>query len=145
MEQGTSTTTAPTPLPELAKETGNCIAVVAAGGSAFYFLKGLRNSPKGGRLAGAAQAVRTNAPRIGGWGVWLGAQAAIDSALERVNKDDRFNTMISCGAASALVSVLRGPRAAALAGIKGAIFGGLAEIAIRGLKRFEADLPEPEK
>ncbi|KAF7006468.1 hypothetical protein CFC21_021506 [Triticum aestivum] len=144
MEQGTNT--APAPLPQVAKETGHGIAVIAAGGSAFYFLKGLRNSPKGGRLAAAAQAVRTNASRIGGWGVWLGAQAAIDSALERVNKkDDRFNTMISCGAASALVSVLRGPRAAALSGIKGAVFGGLAEIAIRGLKRFEADLPEPEK
>ncbi|KAM3392480.1 hypothetical protein ACQJBY_013562 [Aegilops geniculata] len=144
MEQGT--TTAPTPLPEVAKGTGQCFTFVATGGSAFYFLKGLRNSPKGRRLAGGAQAVLTNAPRIGRWGVWLGVEAAIDSVLERVNKKDRrFNTMISFGAASALVSMARGPRAAALSGIKGAVFGGLAEIVMRRLKSLVADLPEREK
>ncbi|KAI4968403.1 hypothetical protein ZWY2020_058058 [Hordeum vulgare] len=141
MEPGT--TTAPMPLPEVVKETGLSVSAAAIGGSAFYFLKGLRNSPKGGRLAGGAQAVRTNAPRIGRWGAWLGVQAAVDSALERVNKkDDRFNTMISWGAASAVVSLLGGPRAALLSGIKGAVFGGLAEIAVRRLEPLVDNLPE---
>ncbi|KAL3624063.1 hypothetical protein CASFOL_032879 [Castilleja foliolosa] len=48
-------------------------AVGAVGGSAFHFLKGIHSSPKGARLVGGSQAVRMNAPRIGGsFAVWAG-------------------------------------------------------------------------
>ena len=36
------------------------------GGSAFHFLKGIYNSPKGEHLIGGSQAVRMNAPWVGG-------------------------------------------------------------------------------
>ncbi len=46
------------------KRGGVCAGAV--GGSVFHFIKGLRNYPKGRRLAGAFTQVRLRAPALGG-------------------------------------------------------------------------------
>ncbi|CAO2188764.1 unnamed protein product [Urochloa humidicola] len=53
-----------------------------AGGSAVHFIKGLRGSPSGTRLAGAAKAVRQNAPRVAGkFGAYCIFLCAVESAV----------------------------------------------------------------
>ncbi|CAM8967469.1 unnamed protein product [Rhodiola kirilowii] len=52
-------------------DVGGAFAMGAVGGSAFHFLKGVYNSPKGERFIGGTQAMRMNAPRTGGgFAVW---------------------------------------------------------------------------
>uniref|UniRef100_A0A452XCL3 Mitochondrial import inner membrane translocase subunit TIM22 n=1 Tax=Aegilops tauschii subsp. strangulata TaxID=200361 RepID=A0A452XCL3_AEGTS len=126
--------TAQMQLPDIVKETGLGLILGAIGGSSYYFINGLCSSPEGRRLAGGAQAVVTNAPRIGYWVALFGLQAAIGCGMEHVNKkDDPLNTVISWARAHTVVSMRQGPRAAALAGLKGAAVGGLAEMAAYGL------------
>ncbi|KAK9932997.1 hypothetical protein M0R45_020212 [Rubus argutus] len=49
---------------------------------AFHFLKGIYNSPKGARLIGGSQAVRMNAPRVGGsFAVWGGLFSTFDCTM----------------------------------------------------------------
>nr|DAD48878.1 TPA_asm: hypothetical protein HUJ06_018815 [Nelumbo nucifera] len=51
----------------------------AVGGSAFHFLKGIYNSPKGERLIGGSQVVRMNSPRVGSsFTVWGGLFSVFD-------------------------------------------------------------------
>ncbi|KAA8523173.1 hypothetical protein F0562_009596 [Nyssa sinensis] len=47
-------------------DIGGAFGMGAVGGSAFHFIKGVYNSPKGERFVGGTQAVRMNAPRVGG-------------------------------------------------------------------------------
>lgn len=57
----------------------------AVGGSGFHFLKGLYNSPNGERMMGGVQAVRMNAPRVGGsFAVWGGLFSAFDCSMVTV-------------------------------------------------------------
>ncbi|SPT16118.1 unnamed protein product [Triticum aestivum] len=133
------TSTEQMPLQDIAGKAGLVVILGAAGGSAFYFLKGARNS-KGRRLAGGAQGVLTNAPRVGHWAAWLGAVRAIHCAMEHANQeDDPINAFIAWGGANALCSVRRGPLAAVLSGLKGAAFGGVVGIAMYSLKHFMAE------
>ncbi|CAM0906658.1 unnamed protein product [Alopecurus aequalis] len=54
----------------------------AVGGSIFHFIKGTYNSPNGARIAGGMQAVRMNAPRIGGsFAVWGGLFSAFSCTV----------------------------------------------------------------
>lgn len=53
-----------------------------AGGSAFHFVKGIRDSARGARLAGAVQAVRANTLRVAGnFGGYCTAFSAIEAAV----------------------------------------------------------------
>ncbi|KAM3392483.1 hypothetical protein ACQJBY_013564 [Aegilops geniculata] len=134
------TSTEQMPLQDIAGKAGLVVVLGAAGGSAFYFLKGLCNSPKGRRLAGGAQGVHTNAPRVGHWAAWLGAVRAIHCAMEHANQeDDPINALIAWGGANALCSIRRGPLAAVLSGLKGAAFGGVLGIAMYSLNHFMAE------
>lgn len=135
------TTIAEMPLQDIAEKAGPVIIVAAVGGSAFYFLKGLRDSKsKGRRLAGGAQAVLKNAPRIGHWAAWVGAVRAIHCAMEHANQeDDPINAVIAWGGANALCSLRRGPVAAVLSGLKGVALGGVAGIAMYSIRHFMAE------
>ncbi|XP_020149658.1 mitochondrial import inner membrane translocase subunit TIM17-2-like [Aegilops tauschii subsp. strangulata] len=134
-----ATSTEQMPLREIVEEAGFTLILGAIGASAFYFLKGLRNS-KGRRLAGGAQAVLTNAPHIGHWAAWLAAVEAIHCAMNHANQEeDPINALIAWGGANALCSMRRGPLAAVLSGLKGAAFGGVLGIAMYSLKHFMAE------
>ncbi|OAE29948.1 hypothetical protein AXG93_773s1890 [Marchantia polymorpha subsp. ruderalis] len=62
-------------------DIGGAFSMGAVGGSAWHFIRGMKNSPRGERLLGGSQAVRINAPRIGGsfavWGVFGGVLLAL--------------------------------------------------------------------
>ncbi|XBI98701.1 hypothetical protein VPH35_018909 [Triticum aestivum] len=122
------TSTEQMPLREIVKEAGFTL-----------ILGGLHNS-KGRRLAGGAQAVLTNAPRIGHWAAWLAAVEPIHCAMKHASQeDDPINALIAWGGANALCSMCRGPLAAVLSGLKGAAFGGVLGIAMYSLKHFMAE------
>ncbi|VAH43964.1 unnamed protein product [Triticum turgidum subsp. durum] len=71
----------------------------AVGGSAYYFLKGLHNSPNGARIAGGMQAARMNAPRLGGsfavWGTLFSTFHCTSAYVRR--KEDPWNSIIVVG------------------------------------------------
>lgn len=82
-------------------DMGGAFGMGAVGGSAFHFLKGIYNSPKGHRFVGGTQAVRMNAPRVGGsFAVWGGLFSAFDCTMVYVRqKEDPWNSIFA-GAAT---------------------------------------------
>ncbi|CAO2163369.1 unnamed protein product [Urochloa humidicola] len=101
---------------------GDGFVVGLASSSAFHFVSGLRGSPRGGRLAGGAQAVRAKAPAFA---CWLGAYAAARCSLETAmsiarRREDNWNSIAAGAASMGLLEIHRGARAAALSAIIGA-------------------------
>ncbi|KAF8728983.1 hypothetical protein HU200_018289 [Digitaria exilis] len=114
-------------------------------GSTCHFLRGLRHSPNGGRLAGGARAARANAPRVAGsWAAFFGLWCAFENAAFHARRrDDPWNAVASCAAASAFVELRRGARVAARAGVAGAVFVSLIEGLSLVLHRLVAVKPAP--
>lgn len=102
----------------------------AVGGSAFHFLKGLYNSPKGDRLLGASQAVRLNAPRVGGsFAVWGGLFSTFDCTMVCLRqKEDPWNSIFAGAATGGFLSMRQGMAASA----RSAAFGGVLLALIEG-------------
>ncbi|KAK9102300.1 hypothetical protein Sjap_019554 [Stephania japonica] len=119
-------------------DIGGAFGMGAVGGSAFHFLKGTYNSPRGERLLGGTQAVRMNAPRIGGsFAVWGGLFSAFDCSMVYVRqKEDPWNSIIAGAATGGFLQMRQGAGAAA----RSAMFGGVLLALIEGagimLNRF---------
>ncbi|KAL0904051.1 hypothetical protein M5K25_026124 [Dendrobium thyrsiflorum] len=119
-------------------DIGGAFGMGAVGGSAFHFLKGIYNSPNGERLSGGAQAVRMNAPRVGGsFAVWGGLFSAFDCTMVYVRqKEDPWNSIIAGAATGGFLQMRQGPGPAA----RSALFGGVILALIEGagimLNRF---------
>ncbi|KAH6815154.1 translocase inner membrane subunit 17-2 [Perilla frutescens var. hirtella] len=111
-------------------DVGGAFGMGAVGGSAFHFLKGIYNSPKGERVFGGAQAVRMNAPRIGGsFAVWGGLFSAFDCSMVYLRqKEDPWNSIIAGAATGGLLQMRQGLRAAS----RSALFGGALLALIEG-------------
>ncbi|XP_058112293.1 mitochondrial import inner membrane translocase subunit TIM17-2-like [Magnolia sinica] len=111
-------------------DIGGAFGMGAVGGSAFHFIKGLYNSPRGERLLGGSQAVRMNAPRIGGsFAVWGGLFSAFDCSIVFIRqKEDPWNSIIAAAATGGLLQMGQGLRPAA----RSAIFGGVLLALIEG-------------
>jgi len=63
-------------------DVGGAFAMGAVGGGVVNLVKGAYNAPRGFALASAAEAIRREAPRIGGsFAVWGGLFSAFDCAL----------------------------------------------------------------
>jgi hypothetical protein len=112
--------------------------VVAAGGSVFYFLKGaLGNSSSDSEkndVTAGVEAFFANEPRIRRCAVWSGVMTAIDIGMRHVRQvEDPLNTMVAWGAANALFSVHRGPRAAVREALKGVAVSGAVSVALIAL------------
>ncbi|CAL5002491.1 unnamed protein product [Urochloa decumbens] len=109
---------------------GDGFLIGSSFGSAFHFLKGLRNSPSGRRLAGGVHAVRKNVPRFAGRSAAsLALFWAIESAtcLARGGIDDHWNSVPAGAATFGIFSARRGAPAAALFALLGATtFSGFA-------------------
>ena len=60
-------------------------------GSTFHFIRGFKNSPNDGRLAGGIGAVRTNLPRVAGSG---GARLAVFSVFESAMSRARGQSIV---------------------------------------------------
>ncbi|KAF7808741.1 mitochondrial import inner membrane translocase subunit TIM17-2-like [Senna tora] len=111
-------------------DIGGAFGMGAVGGSAFHFLKGLYNSPKGSRLIGGSQAVRLNAPRVGGsFAVWGGLFSTFDCTMVYVRqKEDPWNSIIAGAATGGFLSMRQGLGASA----RSAAFGGVLLALIEG-------------
>ncbi|CAL0322154.1 unnamed protein product [Lupinus luteus] len=111
-------------------DIGGAFGMGAVGGSAFHFLKGLYNSPKGERFIGASNAVRLNAPRVGGsFAVWGGLFSAFDCTMVYARqKEDPWNSIFAGAATGGFLSMRQGLGASA----RSAAFGGVLLALIEG-------------
>ena len=103
----------------------------AVGGGAVNLVKGFYNSPKGYALAGGLEAIRREAPKIGGsFAVWGGLFSAFDCTLVAIRrKEDPWNPIMS-GALTGGVLQLRYGLASAG---RSAAFGGFLLAVIEGI------------
>jgi mitochondrial import inner membrane translocase subunit TIM17 len=127
-------------------DVGGAFGMGAVGGSFFHFFKGTYNSPNGMRLAGGAQGVRMNAPRVGGsFAVWGGLFSSFDCAMVYARqKEDPWNSIVAGAATGGFLSMRLGPAAAGRSALMGGILLALIEGAGLMLNRVLAnpqDLP----
>ncbi|KAL6644335.1 hypothetical protein ACP70R_015943 [Stipagrostis hirtigluma subsp. patula] len=96
----------------------------AAGGSAWHFFRGFRSSAKGGGLAGGAQAVRTNVPRVAcSFAAYFALYCALDGAISHARRrEDPWNTIAASAGSAGLLNMRRGILAAARHTLAGATF-----------------------
>ncbi|XP_068637198.1 mitochondrial import inner membrane translocase subunit TIM17-2-like [Aristolochia californica] len=111
-------------------DLGGAFGMGAVGGSAFHFIKGVYNSPRGERLLGGSQAVRMNAPRVGGsFAVWGGLFSVFDCSMVYVRqKEDPWNSIIAGAATGGFLQMRQGVGPAA----RSAAFGGILLALIEG-------------
>eukprot|EP01018_Ginkgo_biloba_P036810 Gb_00789 [translate_table: standard] len=111
-------------------DVGGAFGMGAVGGSVYHFIRGMYNSPKGERMVGGSQAVRMNAPRVGGsFAVWGGLFSAFDCSMVYIRqKEDPWNSIIAGAATGGFLQMRQGPRAAT----RSAIFGGVLLALIEG-------------
>ncbi|OMO66897.1 hypothetical protein CCACVL1_20957 [Corchorus capsularis] len=111
-------------------DIGGAFGMGAVGGAAFHFLKGTYNSPAGARLIGGTQAVRMNAPRVGGsFAVWGGLFSTFDCTMVYLRqKEDPWNSIIAGAATGGFLSMRQGLGAAS----RSALFGGVLLALIEG-------------
>ncbi|KAK6914817.1 hypothetical protein RJ641_019934 [Dillenia turbinata] len=111
-------------------DVGGAFGMGAVGGSAFHFIKGIYNSPKGERFLGGTQAVRMNAPRIGGsFAVWGGLFSVFDCSMVYIRqKEDPWNSIIAGAATGGFLQMRHGLGAAS----RSAAFGGILLALIEG-------------
>uniref|UniRef100_A0A7N0T5U2 Mitochondrial import inner membrane translocase subunit TIM17-2-like n=1 Tax=Kalanchoe fedtschenkoi TaxID=63787 RepID=A0A7N0T5U2_KALFE len=111
-------------------DIGGAFAMGAVGGTAFHFLKGIYNSPKGERFIGGTQAVRMNAPRTGGgFAVWGGLFSTFDCTMVYLRqKEDPWNSIIAGAATGGFLQMRQGLGPAS----RSALFGGVLLALIEG-------------
>lgn len=111
-------------------DIGGAFGMGAVGGAAFHFLKGIYNSPKGERFIGGSQAVRMNAPRVGGsFAVWGGLFSTFDCTMVYIRqKEDPWNSIIAGAATGGFLQMRQGFGTAS----RSAAFGGVLLALIEG-------------
>ncbi|KAK2989618.1 hypothetical protein RJ640_027392 [Escallonia rubra] len=111
-------------------DIGGAFGMGAVGGSAFHFIKGIYNSPNGHRVIGGAQAVRMNAPRVGGsFAVWGGLFSAFDCTMVYARqKEDPWNSIFAGASTGGFLAMRQGLGPASRA----ALFGGVLLALIEG-------------
>ncbi|KAI3828537.1 hypothetical protein L1987_02638 [Smallanthus sonchifolius] len=131
-------------------DIGGAFGMGAVGGSAFHFLKGTYNSPKGLRLTGGYQAVQMNAPRVGGsFAVWGGLFSTFDCTMVYLRqKEDPWNSIIAGAATGGFLQMRQGlgasSRSAAFGGVLLAMIEG-AGIMLNKLMSAPQNLPPMEE
>ncbi|KAL2553005.1 Mitochondrial import inner membrane translocase subunit TIM17-2 [Forsythia ovata] len=95
---------------DLLESIGTGFVTGTVGGSAFHFFKNIYNSPKGRRLIGGTQAVRTNGLRLGGvLAVWCGLSYVLECSIEHVRqKKDPWNCMFGSAVAAGSLQMRKG-------------------------------------
>nr|XP_043628779.1 mitochondrial import inner membrane translocase subunit TIM17-2 [Erigeron canadensis] len=131
-------------------DVGGAFGMGAVGGAAYHFLRGTYNSPAGERLVGGVQAVRMNAPRVGGsFAVWGGLFSTFDCTMVYLRqKEDPWNSIIAGAATGGFLSMRQGlgaaSRAAAFGGVLLAMIEG-AGIMLNKLMSAPQNLPPMEE
>jgi import inner membrane translocase subunit TIM17 len=103
----------------------------AVGGGLWHLIKGIKNSPSGGRMLGGVQSIRREAPKIGGsFAVWGGLFSTFDCTLVALRKkEDPWNSISAGALTGGFLQLRTGARSAA----KSAAFGGVLLAMIEGL------------
>ncbi|KAK9916072.1 hypothetical protein WJX75_008241 [Coccomyxa subellipsoidea] len=103
----------------------------AVGGGIWHLVKGSKNSPSGQRMRGGLEAIRREAPRIGGsFAVWGGLFSTFDCTLVAIrHKEDPWNSIAAGALTGGFLQLRTGMRSAA----KSAAFGGVLLAMIEGL------------
>jgi mitochondrial import inner membrane translocase subunit TIM17 len=112
-------------------DIGGAFAMGVVGGGAVNLLKGFYNSPKGHVIAGGCEAVRREAPKIGGsFAVWGGLFSAFDCTLVALRrKEDHWNPIISGALTGGTLQLRYGLSSAG----RSAAFGGFLLAVIEGI------------
>ena len=134
------------PCPDrIVDDAGGAFGMGAVGGGLYHAWAGARNSPQGAALRGALEAVRVQAPRLGGsFAIWGGLFSSFDCVLVGVRKkEDPWNSIASGALTGGLLQIRAGPASAA----RSALFGGVLLALIEGLgialTRMAAPAPPP--
>ena len=122
-------------------DVGGAFGMGAVGGAAFHFLKGIYNSPRGARLIGGSQAVRMNAPRVGGsFAVWGGLFSTFDCTMVYMRqKEDPWNSIMAGAATGGFLQMRQGLGASARSAAMGGILLALIEGAGIMLNKFMSE------
>uniref|UniRef100_A0A1J3K7G1 Mitochondrial import inner membrane translocase subunit TIM17-2 n=1 Tax=Noccaea caerulescens TaxID=107243 RepID=A0A1J3K7G1_NOCCA len=101
-------------LQRIVDDVGRAFGTGAIGGSVYHFIKGTYNSPNGARFVGGAQAVRMNAPRLGGtFAVFGGLYSTFDHTMVYMrNKEDPWNSFVAGAASAGFLTIRQGIAAA---------------------------------
>ena len=112
-------------------DLGGAFAMGAIGGGVVHLCKGAYNSPRGYILQGGIEAIRREAPRIGGsFAVWGGLFSMFDCALVAVRrKEDPWNPIASGALTGGVLQLRYGLPSAA----RSAAFGGFLLALIEGV------------
>eukprot|EP00803_Ostreobium_quekettii_P004660 evm.model.scf_1683EXC.10 EVM.evm.TU.scf_1683EXC.10 scf_1683EXC:26534-30752(-) len=112
-------------------DVGGAFGMGAVGGGLWHLVKGLRNSPSGQRLRGGVEAIRREAPRLGGsFAVWGGLFSAFDCTLVFIRqKEDPWNSIGAGALTGGVIQLRSGLKAAG----RSAAFGGVLLAMIEGL------------
>ena len=116
----------------------------AVGGGAVNLFKGVYNSPRGRRFPAGFDAIRREAPKIGGsFAVWGGLFSAFDCTLVALrHKEDPRNPILSGALTGGVLQVRYGFSSAARSAAFGGLLLGLIEGVSIMLNRMTAPLPE---
>ncbi|KAK3123353.1 hypothetical protein QOZ80_8AG0629190 [Eleusine coracana subsp. coracana] len=117
----------------------------AGGSSAFHLVRGLRNSPSSGRLAGAVRAVGANVPPFAaGCVAYAAVYCAVESAVSRARRrdQDHWNSIAAGAVTSGLFQVHRGAAAAARSTLFGATLFAATAVFEVSLGRLVSLVPQ---
>ncbi|GLI59631.1 hypothetical protein VaNZ11_001556 [Volvox africanus] len=130
------------PCPDrILNDIGGAFAMGAVGGGIWHLLKGMKNSPSGYRARGALEAVRREAPRLGGsFATWGFSFAIFDCSFQYIRKKEDPWNAIGAGALTGGFLQLRFGFASAA---KSAAFGGFLLALIEGLGIALSKLTSP--
>ncbi|KAL4431124.1 hypothetical protein ABPG75_006380 [Micractinium tetrahymenae] len=126
-------------------DVGGAFGMGAVGGGLWHLLKGMKNSPSGHRFVGGIDAIRREAPRIGGsFAVWGGLFSTFDCTLVALRKkEDPWNSIAAGALTGGFLQLRTGLKSAG----KSAVFGGVLLAMIEGvgilLTRVTAPPPAP--
>lgn len=112
-------------------DIGGAFGMGAVGGGIWHLIKGAKNSPTGARTRGGIEAIRREAPRIGGsFAVWGALFSTFDCTLVAVRKkEDPWNSIAAGALTGGFLQLRTGPKSAA----RSAAFGGVLLAMIEGL------------
>ncbi|KAK3259955.1 hypothetical protein CYMTET_31069 [Cymbomonas tetramitiformis] len=110
-------------------DVGGAFGMGAVGGGLWNLVRGSMNSYKGARIAGGLEAVRREAPRLGGsFAVWGGLFSAFDCSLVAIRKkEDPWNSIASGFLTGGVLQIRHGPASALRHAMMGGVILGMIE------------------
>jgi import inner membrane translocase subunit TIM17 len=132
-----------TPCPnKIFDDCGGAFWMGAVGGSAWHFLKGVRNSPKGDMLRGGMWNMALRAPILGGnFAVWGGLFSCYDCGIQYVRrKEDHWNAVMAGAAVGGTLAARSGWKSTG----KNALIGGFLLGIIEGFSFLAGKLMTPD-